>query len=78
MLFIKIKDNGSGIPSYLLEDIFIPFFTTKTNGSGSGLSLSRQIIRMHGGELSVISHPRHETSFTISLPLKLDCKTSRL
>lgn len=78
MLFIKIKDNGPGIPSCLLEDIFIPFFTTKANGSGIGLSLSRQIIRMHGGELSVISHPRHETSFTISLPLKLDCRASRI
>lgn len=70
ILFIKITDNGSGIPSNLIEDIFIPFFTTKTNGTGIGLSLSRQIIRMHGGELSVISHPYHKTSFTISLPQK--------
>lgn len=67
-LFIKITDNGCGIPSNLIEDIFIPFFTTKTNGTGIGLSLSRQIIRMHGGELSVISQPYHKTSFTISLP----------
>ncbi|WP_303010290.1 ATP-binding protein [uncultured Bacteroides sp.] len=70
MLFIKITDNGSGIPSNLLEDIFIPFFTTKKHGTGIGLSLSQQIIRMHGGELSVISQPHHETSFTVSLPLK--------
>ena len=69
ILFIKITDNGSGIPSNLLEDIFIPFFTTKKNGTGIGLSLSRQIIRMHGGELSVNSQPFHETSFIISLPL---------
>ena len=69
ILFIKITDNGSGIPSNLLEDIFIHFFTTKKNGTGIGLSLSRQIIRMHGGELSVKSQPFHETSFTISLPL---------
>lgn len=69
ILFIKITDNGSGIPSNLLEDIFIPFFTTKKDGTGIGLSLSRQIIRMHGGELSVKSQPFHETSFTISLPL---------
>lgn len=68
-LFIKITDNGTGIPSNLLEDIFVPFFTTKSNGTGIGLCLSRQIIRMHGGELSVISQPYHETSFTISLPL---------
>lgn len=69
ILLIKITDNGSGIPSNLLEDIFIPFFTTKKDGTGIGLSLSRQIIRMHGGELSVKSQPFHETSFIISLPL---------
>ena len=69
-LFITMTDNGPGIPSNLLEDIFIPFFTTKTNGTGIGLSLSRQIIRMHGGELSVTSQPYQATSFTISLPLK--------
>lgn len=68
-LFIRVTDNGPGIPSDLMEDIFIPFFTTKTNGTGIGLSLSRQIIRMHGGELSVTSQPYHETTFTISLPL---------
>lgn len=74
ILFIKITDNGSGIPSNLLEDIFIPFFTTKKDGTGIGLSLSRQIIRMHGGELSVESQPFHETSFTISLPLNYNPK----
>lgn len=74
ILFIKITDNGSGIPSNLLEDIFIPFFTTKKDGTGIGLSLSRQIIRMHGGELSVKSQPFHETSFIISLPLNYNVK----
>lgn len=69
MLCIKVTDNGPGIPSNLIEDIFIPFFTTKAHGTGIGLSLSRQIVRMHGGELSVISLPYRETSFTISLPL---------
>ena len=67
-LFINVTDNGPGIPSDLLEDIFIPFFTTKPDGNGIGLSLSRQIVRMHGGELSVSSQPYHETTFTISLP----------
>lgn len=68
-ILIRISDNGPGIPLNLKEDIFIPFFTTKTNGTGIGLSLSRQIIRMHGGELSVVSQPYRETSFTISLPI---------
>lgn len=64
---IDIKDNGPGIPKELLDDIFVPFFTTKSSGSGIGLSLSRQIIRMHGGELSVTSEPFRETCFRIVL-----------
>lgn len=67
--YIEVKDNGPGIPHDILEDIFVPFFTTKDTGTGIGLSLSRQIIRMHGGELQVSSRPYSETSFTISLPL---------
>ncbi len=43
---ILVKDNGSGIPTNILDDIFIPFYTTKNNGSGIGLSLSRQIIEI--------------------------------
>lgn len=67
-LAITVSDNGSGIPRDIQEDIFIPFFTTKQTGSGIGLSLSRQIIRMHGGELTVTSQPYVETSFRINLP----------
>ena len=69
-LLIRVTDNGPGVPSDLIEDIFVPFFTTKATGSGIGLSLSRQIIRMHGGELSVASQPYRETCFTVSLPVK--------
>ena len=49
----------------VLEKIFIPFFTTKGEGSGIGLSLSRQIIRIHGGAISVKSKPNVETVFTL-------------
>ena len=70
MSYIRVTDNGPGVPSDLIEDIFVPFFTTKATGSGIGLSLSRQIIRMHGGELSVASLPYRETCFTVSLPVK--------
>lgn len=69
--FIEIKDNGPGIPHDILEDIFVPFFTTKDSGTGIGLSLSRQIVRMHGGDLQVSSRPYDETLFCISLPLSL-------
>lgn len=62
---IQVIDNGPGIPSEALERIFIPFFTTKKEGSGIGLSLSRQIMRQHGGSLSVVSASDRETTFTL-------------
>ena len=61
---ITITDNGPGITEDLMDKIFIPFFTTKDNGSGIGLSLSRQIMQMHGGSLKVESKPQ-KTIFTI-------------
>lgn len=71
-LRIDITDNGPGIAKALMEDIFVPFFTTKPNGNGIGLSLSQQIIRMHGGELQVTSEPFAETCFTILLPQRTE------
>lgn len=62
---IRISDNGPGIPSEILEQIFVPFFTTRENGSGIGLSLSRQIMRLHGGSLQVRSTPGKETVFSM-------------
>jgi nitrogen fixation/metabolism regulation signal transduction histidine kinase len=50
---IQVSDSGTGIPENLQDEIFVPFFTTKEQGSGIGLSLSRQIVQMHGGKLSV-------------------------
>jgi two-component system, NtrC family, nitrogen regulation sensor histidine kinase NtrY len=62
---IQVKDNGPGIEKEVLEKIFIPFFTTKPDGSGIGLSLSRQIMRMHSGNISVQSSSGGETVFTL-------------
>ena len=62
---IQIVDNGSGVPEALLEKIFIPFFTTRKEGSGIGLSLSRQIMRAHKGGITVHSIPDKETVFTL-------------
>ncbi len=62
---IQVTDNGKGIPEDLQEKIFIPFFTTKKEGSGIGLSLSRQIMRIHKGGISVNSFPDKETVFTL-------------
>ena len=60
---INVTDNGPGIPSDLIEEIFVPFFTTRQEGSGIGLSISRQIMRLHGGTLAVKSVPGKETVF---------------
>ena len=62
---IEICDNGPGIPSNLIDDIFIPFYTTKEMGSGIGLSLSRQIMRLHSGTITVRSVPDKETVFSL-------------
>ncbi len=64
---IQIIDNGQGILADVKDKIFIPFFTTKQNGSGIGLSLSRQILRLHNGTINVKSEPNVETVFTIIL-----------
>ena len=53
-VIIEVCDNGCGIPDEIVPHIFIPFFTTKESGSGIGLSISRQIMRLHGGALSLI------------------------
>lgn len=79
LAIISIKDNGSGIPEDIKDKIFQPFFTTKPTGQGTGLglSLSYDIVKAHGGELTVESYTGPETKnkeystiFTISLPLQ--------
>jgi two-component system nitrogen regulation sensor histidine kinase NtrY len=63
---ICVIDNGPGIAPAHLDEIFVPFFTTRQNGSGIGLSLSRQIMKMHGGNLRVRSVPERETVFCLT------------
>ncbi|NIR52269.1 HAMP domain-containing histidine kinase [candidate division KSB1 bacterium] len=64
-IIIQVKDNGPGIPQDMQEKIFIPFFTTKEDGTGIGLSLSRQIMRLHKGSISVHSKSKDGTVFTL-------------
>jgi len=66
---VEINDNGSGIPTDVLEKIFVPFYSTKPEGSGIGLSLSRQIIRNHGGQILVESEEDKGTTFKVMLPV---------
>jgi two-component system nitrogen regulation sensor histidine kinase NtrY len=63
---ICVIDNGPGIPEENIDEIFVPFFTTRQTGSGIGLSISKQIMRVHGGNLKVKSIPGKETVFCLS------------
>ncbi len=63
---ICVIDNGPGIAAAHLDEIFVPFFTTRQNGSGIGLSISRQIMKMHGGNLKVRSVSDKETAFCLN------------
>ena len=63
-VLIEIKNNGPAIPPEIAEHIFIPFFTTKERGSGIGLSISRQIMRLSGGSLTLIPDDK-ETKFIL-------------
>jgi nitrogen fixation/metabolism regulation signal transduction histidine kinase len=65
IISIVIADNGPGIDPETINRIFIPFFTTKNKGSGIGLSLSRQIMKLHGGNIKVNSTPGKGSVFTI-------------
>ena len=67
LIVVRISDNGSGIPPDKLSKIFIPFFTTKAEGTGLGLALVHRIVTDHGGAVSVTSSEAG-TSFTVSLP----------
>ena len=64
-VLIHVMDNGPGIPPEVLDQIFVPFYSTKASGSGIGLSLSRQIMRRHGGTLRVQTKKGGPTVFTL-------------
>lgn len=64
-IIFTIKDNGEGILPEVRERIFVPFFTTKPNGSGIGLSLCRQIITLHDGSILVHSEPGSGSEFVL-------------
>lgn len=65
---ISVRDYGHGILPEVLNSIFVPFFTTKPQGSGIGLSLCKQIVKQHRGRLQVKSSPGRGSTFTIVLP----------
>jgi len=62
---IDVTDNGKAIPAAVTENIFTPFFTTKADGSGIGLSVSRRIMQLHNGSLRLTSNTDHRVTFTL-------------
>jgi signal transduction histidine kinase len=68
---IRVKDNGNGIPKNIIDKIFQPFFTTKPTGSGTGLglSLSYDIVKVHGGEIKVESKEGEGSEFVIQITI---------
>ena len=62
---VTVTDNGCGIPEKVLDEIFVPFYSTKEEGSGIGLSLSRQIMHLHGGDIFASSLPGKQTTFSL-------------
>ena len=64
-LVIEVANNGRPISRQSQEQIFVPFFTTKSDGSGIGLSISRQIMRQHNGAIELLRSDAHETAFAL-------------
>ena len=71
-LTIKIADNGCGIPAQAMTQIFDPFFSTKTTGTGLGLAVVQSLVSALGGWIDVQSNPDQGTTFELSLPKTLD------
>jgi two-component system nitrogen regulation sensor histidine kinase NtrY len=67
-VIIEVKDNGTGIAADMLDSIFIPFFTTRPNGSGIGLSLAKQIMQLHQGSIQVHSIEGAGSAFQLWFP----------
>ncbi len=72
--YLTVADNGCGISPESRDKIFIPFFSTKKNGSGIGLSLSREIIKLHNGKLQIQSQVGEGSAFTVLFPLSVSSK----
>jgi nitrogen fixation/metabolism regulation signal transduction histidine kinase len=75
--YLTVADNGCGISPENRDKIFIPFFSTKKNGSGIGLSLSREIIKIHGGRLQIQSQVGEGSAFTVLFPAFVKKKKKR-
>jgi signal transduction histidine kinase len=72
LVVLEVSDNGPGIPPEALPKIFDPFYTTKPQGTGLGLSVTYKIIRDHRGTIDVQSRPGQGTTFVLTFPAALE------
>jgi signal transduction histidine kinase len=76
-ILVAIDDTGIGVSPREMDRIFAAFFTSKPDGSGMGLSISRSIVEAHGGKLWAISGPGHGATFQFTLPIALPLRPPR-
>jgi two-component system nitrogen regulation sensor histidine kinase GlnL len=74
---IEIEDNGPGIPKDIHDQVFFPMVSLKETGSGLGLTIAQDIIRIHGGGITFKSEPG-KTSFSINIPLRIKNEESKI
>ena len=67
-VWVRLKDNGSGIPDELREKIFSPFVTSKSGGTGLGLPITKKLVEGHGGSIELMSEPGQGTEFVLTIP----------
>ena len=68
-LTVDVSDHGCGLSSVKIEEIFLPFFTTKERGAGLGLSIAKKIINAHEGDLEVLDNPDKGVTFRVVMPV---------
>ena len=75
--FIELRDNGPGIDAAVIDTLFEPFRTTKISGMGIGLSITREIVELHGGRVEVESVEGEGASFRLVLPTAIALRSAR-
>jgi two-component system nitrogen regulation sensor histidine kinase NtrY len=72
MVAVSVSDNGSGIPTDLLDRIFDPYFSSREDGTGLGLAIAQRIVEEHGGKLDCVAGPHGGAMFTVRIPVEID------
>ncbi len=70
VLVIEVRDHGGGLPPEQSERLFDTFYTTRTRGTGLGLSLVRRVAALHGGSVEAANHPDGGALFTVRIPVE--------